>query len=522
MERKDITRVELINIIGKGFPNGKGVEVGTFKGEFSKQILENWSGTLYMVDVWRPLSDKEYLDSSNHTNFENGVYSEAMKNISGHEDRAVMLRATSEIASNMFEDNSLDFVYIDANHAYDYVVQDIDLWYPKLKEGGYLCGHDYINMDWYNDSNFAPNGKDKHIYSKNFYHGVFGVNPAIDEFCTQNGYHPQVTNEWFGSWWLKKKVNTKKIAVLVVYDDNYESMKRITVDNNIKNYCDLHDYTLIPHKVTETERHASWYKISKSIDILKSNEFDWLFFIDLDCLIMNPTIKLESIIDEKYSYIVPSHNVPAIDTPTITPFNTDNTITSQFLVKNDDMGIKILEDIWESKELPSHMNFHTFDYEGRQNRVTILKEEFKPYIKILDEKILNRFWYMNSPFMTFHNIGVNNLVWEPGDFIVHVTGYQKEERIKLLSDLNFFSGGAIVNMQSNNKQITFKPLLDLPYLKLQIKNLYGNLLHEKEYNNLSSKSSLSLDLSNLVIDSAIRIEGYDKINNLISLHKLDI
>lgn len=522
MKRIDISRVELINKIGKEFPTGKGVEVGTFKGEFSKEIMENWEGSLYMVDVWRPLSNEEYLDASNHGNHKNQIYGDAMNNISGFEDRAVMVRASSKVASNMFEDNSLDFVYIDANHAYDYVVQDIELWYPKVKEGGYLCGHDYINIDWYNDPNFAKNGKDKHIYSDNYYHGVFGVNSAVDEFCEKNGYNPQITKEWFGSWWLKKKVNTKKIAVLVVYDDNYESMKRITVDDNIKNYCDLHGYTLIPYKVTETERHASWYKISKSIDILKSNEFDWLFFIDLDCLIMNPTIKLESIIDEQFSYIVPSHNVPAIDTPTITPFNTDNTITSQFLVKNDEMGIKILEDIWESKELPSNMDFHTFDYEGRQNRVTILKEEFKPYIKILDEKILNRFWYINSPFMTFHNIGVNNLVWEPGDFIVHVTGYQKEERIRLLSDLNFFSGGAIVNMKSDNKKITFKPLLDLPYLKLQIKNLYGNLLHEKEYNNLSSKSSLSLDLSNHVIDSTIRIEGYDKTNNLISLHKLDI
>jgi hypothetical protein len=522
MKNKDITRIELINTIGQEFPNGKGVEVGTFKGEFSKEIMENWSGTLYMVDVWRPLSDEEYLDSSNHHNFENGVYSEAMKNINGHEDRAVMVRATSEIAANMFEDNSLDFVYIDANHAYDYVVQDINLWYPKVKEGGYLCGHDYINIDWYNDPNFSQNGKDKHIYSNNFYHGVFGVNPAVDEFCTQNKYNPQVTKEWFGSWWLKKKVDTKKIAVLVVYDDNYESMKKLTVDNNIKNYCDLHGYTLIPYKVTETERHASWYKISKSIDILKSNEFDWLFFIDLDCLIMNPTIKLESIIDERYSFIVPSHNVPAIDTPTITPFNTNNTITSQFLVKNDDMGIKILEDIWESKELPSHMDFHTFDYEGRQTRVTIIKDEFKSHVKILDEKILNRFWYMNSPFVTFHNMGVNDLVWKPGDFIVHVTGYQKEERIKLLSDLNFFSGGAIVNMESKDNKITFKPLLDLPYLKLQIKNLDGNILLEKEYHNLSSKSLFSLDLSNQPIENTIRVEGYNKINNLISLHKLDI
>jgi hypothetical protein len=136
MKNLNITRIELMKQIGKEFQNGKGVEVGTFQGEFSKEILKNWEGTLYMVDVWRELSDKEYLDSSNHGNFENGVYHEAMNNIKGLENRAIMIRASSEISSRIFEDNSLDFVYIDANHAYDYVVQDIDLWYPKIKNGG--------------------------------------------------------------------------------------------------------------------------------------------------------------------------------------------------------------------------------------------------------------------------------------------------------------------------------------------------------------------------------------------------
>jgi hypothetical protein len=522
MNKTQISRTELIFEIGKEFPKGKGVEVGTFKGEFSKDIMENWDGTLYMVDVWRPLSNEEYLDASNHDNFVNGVYGEAMNNIKGFEDRAIMVRATSEIASHMFEDNSLDFVYIDANHAYDYVVQDIELWYPKVKEGGYLCGHDYIQMDWYNDPNFTSNNKDKHIYTSNFYHGVFGVNPAVDEFCEKFGYNPQVTKEWFGSWWVKKKVNSKKIAVLVVYDDNYEEMKKITVDTNIQQYCEIHGYTLIPHKVENFDRHASWAKISKSIEILKNDNFDWLFFIDLDCLIMNSTIKLETIIDEKYSFIVPSHNVPAIDTPTITPFKTDNIITSQFLVKNDEMGIQILEDIWKCEDLPENMDYHTFDYEGRQTRSTILKPQFKNHIKIIDEKILNRFWYMNSPFLTFHNKGVNNLVWEPNDFIVHVTGYKKEDRVKLLSDLNFFSGGAIVNMKHDNNTISFKPINNLEFIKIIIKNLNGDIINEMEFYDLSDKGMIYLESPKNIIGDSIIIEGYNKINNLISIHKLKI
>jgi hypothetical protein len=200
---RDINRIDLLKEIGLEFPNGKGAEIGTFKGEFSKQILQNWKGTLYMIDVWRPLGE-EYLDASNHAEHTT-AYSDTMNNISGYEDRGVMIRATSGIAADIFDRESLDFVYIDANHAYDFVVEDIKLWYPKVKSGGYLCGHDYINLDWYNDPNFAENKKDKHIWNGNFYHGVFGVNPAVDEFCTKHNYQLKVTSEWFGTWIINKK-----------------------------------------------------------------------------------------------------------------------------------------------------------------------------------------------------------------------------------------------------------------------------------------------------------------------------
>jgi len=202
VSHRDINRIDLLKEIGLEFPNGKGAEIGTFKGEFAKEILQNWSGTLYMIDVWRPLGE-EYLDSSNHAAHSTS-YSETMDNISGYEDRGVMVRATSEVAADMFDRESLDFVYIDANHAYDFIVQDIKLWYPKVKSGGYICGHDYIDIDWYNDPNFLENKKDKHIWNGDFYHGVFGVNPAVDEFCKKFNFDLTITKEWFGSWIIKK------------------------------------------------------------------------------------------------------------------------------------------------------------------------------------------------------------------------------------------------------------------------------------------------------------------------------
>ena len=200
-------RDDLIQDLNNLIPSGKGVEIGVFKGEFSKQILNNWSGTLYMVDVWRPLGD-EYEDSNNHKDHVD-AYQETMEIIKGFEDRGIMVRVTSKDAARMFQDDSLDFIFIDANHAYDFVVEDINLWFPKLKKGGMFSGHDYINMDWYNDPYFTPNGKDKYIYSSMsdgtpIYNGVFGVNPAVDEFCNKHGYKPNITKEWFGTWWFIK------------------------------------------------------------------------------------------------------------------------------------------------------------------------------------------------------------------------------------------------------------------------------------------------------------------------------
>ena len=195
----------------------KGVEVGVFKGEFSKEIVSKWGGILYMVDPWRPLGD-EYSHSEiewstfNHK-FEScsDTYSKAMEAIQGFEDRAIMIRSLSEQAVDLFEDGSLDFVYLDGNHAYDFIKQDIELWYPKVKKGGIVAGHDYLDMEWDEGKDYIlPNGKDKHIYTNTyegtqFYNGVFGVNPAVDEFCEKYQLKLNLNKEnWFDTWWVTK------------------------------------------------------------------------------------------------------------------------------------------------------------------------------------------------------------------------------------------------------------------------------------------------------------------------------
>ena len=55
-----------------------------------------------------------------------------------------VLRCTSRSASKFIEDNSLDFVYVDGDHSYECVYQDLRLYYKKLRKGGILAGDDYF------------------------------------------------------------------------------------------------------------------------------------------------------------------------------------------------------------------------------------------------------------------------------------------------------------------------------------------------------------------------------------------
>lgn len=205
----DKTREEVLpRILTENSLEGKGVEIGVFKGQFSKHILENWKGKLYLIDPWRGVEN--YIDASNHSNHPT-AYSDTMNSISGYEDRAIMMRCLSSQAVDFFEDESLDFVYIDGNHSYEHVKEDMDLWFPKLKKGGLFSGHDYLRMDWKYDPEIDPeNKKDKHIWMRGStdeplkYAGVFGVNPAVEEFCEDRGVDFYITKEWLATWMFYK------------------------------------------------------------------------------------------------------------------------------------------------------------------------------------------------------------------------------------------------------------------------------------------------------------------------------
>lgn len=60
-------------------------------------------------------------------------------------DKCHYIIDTSENSSLLIPDKSLDLVFIDANHDYDFIKQDIELWLPKVKDGGIISGHDFCD-----------------------------------------------------------------------------------------------------------------------------------------------------------------------------------------------------------------------------------------------------------------------------------------------------------------------------------------------------------------------------------------
>ena len=151
------------------FP-AKGCEVGVLRGELTSKLLAKFPElTMYMADPY--LMDKGKRPHEVMMK----IMSTAFTNTLPFANRRIMLVGTSTQVVHLIEDESLDFVYIDARHSRRAVKIDIGTWFPKVKKGGLVSGHDY---------------------SLTYNHGV---KKSVDEFAAKNGYEVQVelTNWWF-------------------------------------------------------------------------------------------------------------------------------------------------------------------------------------------------------------------------------------------------------------------------------------------------------------------------------------
>ncbi len=150
MKKHKVKRINrcswLVNIINnEGYKSG--AEIGCLEGAMTRHILKGCLGlqVFYAVDLW---SWDAYEGEEGHERLrERWNFPTIKKRFDKvacvFPKRIVVLHGISWEMAEKVEDNSLDFVFIDANHSYECVVKDIKAWTPKLRPGGLLSGHDF-------------------------------------------------------------------------------------------------------------------------------------------------------------------------------------------------------------------------------------------------------------------------------------------------------------------------------------------------------------------------------------------
>lgn len=172
-----MNRYELVKSIIQPMKNGIFVEIGTHTGDFADFILENsTNSTLYCIDPYLRYND---YDDAINTITGDALYKTTYDRLkSKYGDRIIFIRKFSRDAVEDIP--QIDFLYIDGNHRYKYVLEELELFYPKVK--GCIIGDDAVDTD---DRKRNENGDVLVNWFPGCY-GNYGVIKAFREFCEKN------------------------------------------------------------------------------------------------------------------------------------------------------------------------------------------------------------------------------------------------------------------------------------------------------------------------------------------------
>jgi hypothetical protein len=151
---------------------GIGVEIGTHRADYACILLDSWEGHLVCVDPW---CDLPGYDAQARMLWDTppegrgGDRKVAQDRLKKYNGRATICQSTSEEACDCFSNERFDFIHLDGDHTFDHVLADLRRWWPKLKPGGIMLGHDWL----------CPGEKD----------GSWGrfIQPAVHQFASEMG-----------------------------------------------------------------------------------------------------------------------------------------------------------------------------------------------------------------------------------------------------------------------------------------------------------------------------------------------
>lgn len=166
------------------------VEIGTHQGVFADKFLEKFNGTMICIDTWQDENHgphqtflPNFINQSLGREFDYKLAELLLG--TKYKDRVQLRRISSSEASREFDEESIDFVYIDGGHSIPCVKRDILSWWPKVKRGGIMAGHDYIGINKHDPD-------------------LIGVAAVVNWFAVVNELDLHVTSEEIPSWYTKK------------------------------------------------------------------------------------------------------------------------------------------------------------------------------------------------------------------------------------------------------------------------------------------------------------------------------
>lgn len=149
-----------------------GAEVGVARGYFTKRLCQKVPNLrMYAIDAWALWDGATSAETQTKMD---RLYQDAKKRVEPY--NCEIIRDWSMNAVKRFADQSLDFVYIDASHDYKNVIDDIREWSKKVRKGGIVAGHDYIEPEAFTFGNYN--------------HENYGVKKAVDDFVKENNINP--------------------------------------------------------------------------------------------------------------------------------------------------------------------------------------------------------------------------------------------------------------------------------------------------------------------------------------------
>jgi hypothetical protein len=140
-----------------------GAEIGVAAGEHAETLLRAGVRHLTLVDQWS--QEPGIFDPNNpHDQHHQSNYEATQARMKMFPGQVEILRGNSVTAARHVAAGALDFVYIDADHRAEAVRADLVAWYDKVRPGGWVCGHDFVDVP-----------------------GSLGVETVVTQFCLARG-----------------------------------------------------------------------------------------------------------------------------------------------------------------------------------------------------------------------------------------------------------------------------------------------------------------------------------------------